>query len=105
MVFVVPLPTWMAIEPESISLALAIPARVPVDFAVSAACRAGVIQALCGRNEFELTLTFPSAPEVFETRLNRDPEASVSTLAVMPTAGSVDRPRQSSQRIVRRVQA
>ena len=35
--------------------------------------------------EFELTRMFPSAPEVPETRLTREPEESVSTLAVIPT--------------------
>src|SRR6202041_1826358 len=34
--------------------------------------------------ELELTVIFPFAPDVPETRLKRDPEASVSTLAVMP---------------------
>jgi hypothetical protein len=32
-----------------------------------------------------LTMMFPPAPEVPETRLNRDPDESVSTAAVMPT--------------------
>jgi hypothetical protein len=32
--------------------------------------------------EFELIVIFPSAPEVPETRLSREPEESVSTLAV-----------------------
>ena len=35
--------------------------------------------------EFALTVIFPPAPEVPDTRLNREPEESVSTLATMPT--------------------
>jgi hypothetical protein len=36
--------------------------------------------------EFALTDMFPSAPDVPETRLNRDPVASVNTLASIPAA-------------------
>ena len=35
--------------------------------------------------EFALTLMSPPTPDVPETRLNRDPDASVRTLAVTPT--------------------
>ena len=35
--------------------------------------------------EFALTVMSPVAPDVPETRLSREPEESVSTLAVMPT--------------------
>jgi hypothetical protein len=35
--------------------------------------------------EFELMVMFPLAPDVPDTRLSRDPEESVSTLAVIPT--------------------
>ena len=35
--------------------------------------------------EFEVTTMLPVVPEVPETRLRRDPLASVNTLAVIPT--------------------
>jgi len=35
--------------------------------------------------ELLLTVMFPAAPDVPDTRLRIDPDASVSTLAVMPT--------------------
>ena len=91
-VVAVPEPTWMEIEPVSVSLALVIPIRVALEAvalvlpdAAVPAFTVALSVVLLAAIVLSLTVIFPSAPEVPETRLKREPDESLSTEAVMPT--------------------
>ena len=78
-----PLPTWIDIEPESVSARFEMPASFPVELFVPLPADPVYPSAIPAVStiEFAVMLMLPLAPELPETRLRREPLESVRTEA------------------------